>query len=387
MSAQVAEAIAADPRVALIEEDAIVGTSVSLPDFRQWNLDRADETASIMNSSGIYTGNRQYNYVTSGNQVYVYVVDAGVYAAHPEFKAGQVVSGPNFSDDGHSATNPCGGDMPPPTENQPEAIGSHGTAVASVIGGQTVGIAPNVTIVPIKVMGCFGQGRLLWWCWGVDWIAAPWQGDIQTGNPYPKAGSITSMSIFVESTAPFDTATPLTSLENAVNNAISSGVTVVVSANNQSNSGCTTVPARMGYGNVAYISPFRVITVGGTDEKDRLWKCADWNDCTISGNTGSNTGPCVDIYAPAHDVKVAFPGRLGEGEPQYRRTGGWSSGTSFAAPYVAGLAARIQERYGRTLAPESVWNLVQGSSCPLGPDFDGDGVSANDIFARMAGNQ
>lgn len=384
MSSAVADAVAQDPRVALVEENAVVDASVSLSDQRQWNLDRADETTPIMQIMGQgvqYVGNLQYNYITSGNDVYVYVVDGGVYSLHPEFKPGQVVSGPNFSGDSWPANRPCDGEQTPGNYQ----IGTHGTAVASVIGGQTVGVAPNAKIVPIKIADCYGYSQLLWYCWGVDWIATPsYPGDIQRGNPYPKIGAVANMSIFIDAATPWDTTTPPTSLENAVNNVVAAGVTMVVSANNQFNNNCTTVPARMAYGNQSgYPSTYRVISVGGTDQLDRRWQCSNWSDC-VTGSVGSNAGPCVDIYAPAHDVKVAYPGA--NGQNLYRAAGGWSSGTSFAAPYVAGLAARWQEKYGRTLAPITVWGLIWDNKGALGTNFDGDNVATNDYIARMGGN-
>ncbi len=243
----------------------------------------------------------------------------------------------------------------------------------------------------MKVGNCDNGIQLLWVCWGLDWIITPPSpdGDIQKGNPYRSTGAmVCNMSMFIDSANPWDHVTPITSMENEVNNLVRAGVTVVVSANNQANSNCTTSPARLAYGNAAnYPSYYHVISVGGTDELDHLWRCTDWNECApppqVENDPGSNTGACVDIYAPAHSVKVAWYGLDQLNNPvDYRRAGQPSSGTSFAAPLVAGIAARILQTYPWWL-PDQVWSQIQAQSIALPANFDGDSISTNDRIAHM----
>lgn len=380
MTDDAALALAADPRVAVVEQNAWVGTSPTQT-FSEadphYNLDRIDQSGPVQ------PYNRSYSYTSTGSGVYIYILDTGVHRNHIEFDndndpntpqyAPRVLDGMNFASDGYPASNPCNGYV------GSYALGTHGTAVASVAGGKNVGVAKNVYIVPVRVANCFGGATLQWLCWGMDWIAGP-------NNPYPKRPAVTNISMFIDSANPWDTVTPISSFEHTVNNVIGAGITVVVSANNQANSNCTTSPARMAYTNAPYFgSTYRVISVGGTDEQDRLWRCLNFGDCNnaTSGNPGgtdpgSNTGPCVDIYAPAHNLKVAW----NSGYANYRQLPGQRSGTSFSAPAVAGIAARLLQN-NPYLTPQQVWDAIRTRAVALPSNFDGDWVYANDRIAHL----
>jgi hypothetical protein len=138
------------------------------------------------------------------------------------------------------------------------------------------------------------------------------------------------------------------------------GIPVIASANNLDNDAGDTTPARMAYHNAAnFISGGHVISVGGLDEGDHRWK--DWdssvNDaCGQAHMFGSNYGPTVDIYAAAHDITGAWV----TSDTSYTASK-TLSGTSFSAPIVAGIIARLQERYGQML-PEDAWTQLQASS-------------------------
>ena len=138
------------------------------------------------------------------------------------------------------------------------------------------------------------------------------------------------------------------------------GITFVASANNQSNANCDTTPARMGYGNLAY--DFHVITVGGSNEQDQLWVRSP--DELVPGctgacvDTGSNFGYCVDIYAPAHNLQHLANISANNA---YRTVISQLSGTSFAAPVVAGIAARLLER-NPTWTPLQVWQYIRDTA-------------------------
>ena len=57
--------------------------------------------------------------------------------------------------------------------------------------------------------------------------------------------------------------------------------------------------------------------------------------------TYTNTGPCVDLWAPGVDVYSACGGRhrCGQYTPSSDSSYAWASGTSMAVPHVAGVAA------------------------------------------------
>jgi hypothetical protein len=213
----------------------------------------------------------------------------------------------------------------------PEA--SHGTSVASVLGGGEWGIAPGVNIVPVRVgrqTGGFSKEAVLD---GVDWIIRRHV----KGSP-----AVANASFFF---APAnDTAATTSAIDVAFSRLVADGVFVTPSANNQAdqNAGllaCIQSPSRVP----------RVVTVGATKHDDSIW--IDNSNSRL----GSNTGTCVDIYAPGHLLRVAD--HVAGNNSAYR-PGMESSGTSFAAPVVAGVAALyLQVHTGAS--PITTWDFVR----------------------------
>jgi len=402
MSAPTARALASDPRVEVVEENAWghVSATQTITDPQLWDLDRIDQSGPVT------IGNGSYTYQTDGSGVYIYILDGGVERNHIEFDDDndpntpqlnpRVKDGPSWSTDTYPATSPHDGGLLDPDYRS----GTHGTAVASVAAGKNVGVAKNAYIVPVKVANFDGGTQLLWWCWGMDWIVSPPDpgGDIQKGNPYPKHPAVCNISMYIDAANPDPQIVnvPLGEFEDTVNDVVcgnadqgqcsGNGMTVVVSANHQGNSNCTTTPARMAYGNAGnFASSYHVISVGGTDEYDRLWSCGNFGDCNGT-DLGSNTGPCVDIYAPAHNIKAAYNASTQTSPAYYNYRFTDTSGTSFSAPVVTGIVARILQG-NPSLTPLQVWTQVQATAVALSPNFDGDGVGTNDRIAHIDPNQ
>ncbi|MFD7848241.1 S8 family serine peptidase [Nocardia sp. NPDC059764] len=70
-----------------------------------------------------------------------------------------------------------------------------------------------------------------------------------------------------------------------------------------------------------------VVAVAHTDSEDRAAQSSDW-------------GPCVQLYAPGREIEIPFPA-IGGGFVK-------ASGSSFAAPMVAGVGALYKSTYGDT---------------------------------------
>jgi subtilisin family serine protease len=166
----------------------------------------------------------------------------------------------------------------------------HGTHVAGTVGGTTWGVAKGVALVPIRVLGCDGSGTTSGVIAGVDWV---------TANHVKPA--VANMSLGGGAS---------TALDNAVSKAISVGVTMVVAAGNSNANACNYSPARVG----------AAITVGATTSSD-------------ARASYSNFGSCLDLFAPGSSIRSAW----------HTSTTATStiSGTSMAAPHVAGVAALI----------------------------------------------
>jgi aqualysin 1 len=259
-----AEVLADDPRVAYVEEVGVVKASATQSN-PPWGLDRIDQRDRPLNA--------QYNYTPTGAGVHVYVIDTGIRRTHAQF--GGRANGNGFSsiNDGNG-TNDCNG---------------HGTHVAGTVGGSTYGVAKGVTLHPVRVLDCNGDGTDATVIAGVDWV---------TANRQTPAVANLSLGGGVSS-----------ALDTAVQSMINAGVTTAVAAGNDyGQNACNYSPARVA----------AAITVGSTTSTD-------------AKSDFSNVGTCLDLFAPGSSVQSSW----------------WTSdtatntisGTSMATPHVAGVAA------------------------------------------------
>ena len=224
-----------------------------------------------------------------GSGVKVAVIDTGVTLDHPAL-AGRLAPSSEWKDfvDGDA--------YPDDTEGAgSNASFGHGTAVAGII----LQVAPQATILPIRVLASDGQGDVTNVVAGIDWA-------IQKG------ADIINLSLGANES--------VASLQAMMSYAASRGVFVVASAGNESRLGLS-YPANWARDNGATVGKY-LVSVGSVDKKNKK-------------SPFSNYGPQLELVAPGESVYTAM-GKKGKGS---------STGTSFAAPMVSGsLALAVAER-------------------------------------------
>jgi subtilisin family serine protease len=239
MSQADAEALAADPEVASVQQDGVVTVDTTQANPPSWGLDRVDQHNLPLN--------QQYAYASGASNVHAYVIDTGIRTTNTDF-GGRATSGADFI--GGAACNPV-----------TQTKSGHGTHVAGTIGGSTYGLAKNLSLVSVRVLNCVGSGSSSTVISGVDWVTA-----------HAIKPAVANMSLGINGIDP--------DVDAAVTSSIASGITYAIAAGNSSANACNFSPADVG----------AALTVGATTTTD-------------SRDTSySNFGPCLDLFAPGTGI-------------------------------------------------------------------------------------
>ncbi|HEV3169990.1 MAG TPA: S8 family serine peptidase [Actinocrinis sp.] len=249
----------------------------------------------------------------TGAGISVAVIDTGANAADPQL-AGAITGGQDFSGSGGNYRTDSDG---------------HGTMVASIIaarpapGNGMTGVAPGAKLLIYREAGC----------------------NVPAGNDEDTLASAVKTAVNAGArviNVSQDGCTPNANLQAAVLYAYQHGALVVTSAGNYGDSEDTdpATNSSCGIDPVMYPAAYApyVLSVGAADQDGNV---PSW----------SETGSYVGVAAPGVGVGALFPdGRIMV-----------DSGTSFAAPYVSGLAALLLQKHPRW-TPATLMKVLESTA-------------------------
>jgi hypothetical protein len=302
-----------DPAVAYAEPNRVyslldttfLATTPNDPNFhKQWALHNTGQTGGTPDAD--IDAPEAWQIETGKPSVLIAIIDTGVDYTHPDLAGGRV-------------RQDLGRDF---IHNKDDAMDDHGhgTYVAGIAAANTnngqgmAGVCQGCQIVPVKVLDGDGRGS-------AETVSQGIQHSAQVG------AQILNMSLGYASECGCSE-----TVARTINYAYESGSLLIAASGNNSDKNRLSYPA----------SSSRVLSVGATDHKDAE---ADF----------SNRSSFLDIVAPGKDI---FSLDLGA---SYRT----ESGTSAAAPHVAGVAGLLLSARPTLNNAQLWWILYQSADDPL----------------------
>jgi len=293
-----------------------------------WNLDAINVTD---------VGFHNRTVTQDGSGVYVAVLDTGLLKSWRQYFPDERIA------EEYAICFGGGGGEKGTVSQQPNKwerdVNSHGTHVTSTIIGYSLdgvpvnGVAPNVTIIPVKVLNQNGSGWSSVIARGISYITELKKGPLAD---YPV---VINMSLG---------GPVLDAIEKAaIDEAVEAGVIIVASAGNEGLAG-------MGYPG-AYEPVISVAASGHTEEwvNGRTW----WYTTDVAEpinpldfyitdfSSRELSGQNLDVAAPGSWVVGAY--QVNNGQLGYYFLGG----TSMASPHVAGVVALMAQKDPSLTAP------------------------------------
>ncbi|HEY6957753.1 MAG TPA: S8 family serine peptidase [Candidatus Limnocylindria bacterium] len=332
LSGRQRDAIAHDPAVESIHDDAPV------------RLPTARSSRTVPLASGV---KRIGGGTKPADGVAVAVLDTGVDLSHPDLNA---VAG----------TNCVGG-----ANRRASAVSDghgHGTHVAGTIAGRNgIGVAPGTTVYAVKVLDDGGRGSTSQLICGIDWV---------TANAAKLGIRVANLSLGMPGSP--DTSCGRTSkdvLHKAICAAARAGVVFVVAAGNDAADIAGDVPS-------GYPEVLAVTAVADSDGADggrgAATSCGqrerDDTAASFSNYATSADGDAHLVAAPGVCIRSSWPG------------GGYRtiSGTSMAAPHVAGTVALCIASGRCAGTPAAIIQRIRADADAHGSRFAGDDHAPHD---------
>lgn len=333
-------ALVADPEVASVDPDGPVEVAASDPS----SVPAAGQAWGVP-ATGAPVAWRRTGLTGAG--VRIGSIDTGVDATHPAL-AGKVVAWHDF----------VAGRTQPYDDN---GHGTHtiGTMVGAAVGGAPIGVAPGASVVVAKAMGRDGYGT-----GSAILAAAQWMTDPDGDPATPDQPQVVNNS-WGTTTKDDPWFRPM------VRQWLALGIVPVFAAGN----------AGPGPGTIASPADYpETLAVGATTRSGAVAAFSSrgpvvWTDPDGQGPAAGTPLAKPDLVAPGEDITSSVPG------------GGYQSdsGTSMAAPHVAGAVALLRQG-APNLTAEETMDLLRRSAAdrgPVGPDPD-YGAGLLDIPAALA---
>lgn len=350
--------VMAMPEVAHVEPDALMQRQLDpddeLYEALQWNFFEPTGGANLHNAWPRSTG----------EGIVVAVLDTG-YRPHEDLFDNLVSVGYDFIADAETSRKPPGrspdaidpGDWHGGECNFfgiPEPSSWHGSHVAGTVAAVTnngigvAGVAPDAQVLPVRVLGKCG-GFLSDIADAIVWSAG---GEVPGIPDNPDVAEVINMSLGGSGACG-------TVYQDAIDYAVSQGTTVVVAGGNAGADGGNSRPANCN----------NVVAVAS-------------NTRTGAKSGFSNFGPVIDVTAPGTGiVSTVDSGAQGPEGDDYAIY----SGTSMAAPHVAGIVALMQAAAESPLSPAQVEAILRDTARPLPePDSCPGGCGAGIVDANAA---
>jgi subtilisin len=305
----VLQEIQRDPNVAYIEQDMEVQ---AFPQLLPRGVDRVDgDLSSTISGNGAGRVNAD-----------IAILDTGIQLSHPDlnvYRQKTFVSGTSSANDDNG----------------------HGTHVAGIAAAKdnsrgVVGVAPGARLWAVKVLGSSGSGSISTIIKGIDYV---------TQNA--EEVDVANLSFGCECTS--------TALNTAISNSVEAGITYVVAAGNNAKNAATFSPAN-------HPSVIAVSAIVDTDGK-----CGGLGASTRYGGDDtfasfSNYGSVIDLAAPGVSIYSTYTGS----------TYATASGTSTAAPHVAGAAALYDATHSGA-SPSTIASSLKSTGSKPSTVCDGRG--------------
>lgn len=301
--------------------------NISQSQWGLWGLDRIDQRSWLPKPNQSVAPWGQFSYNSTGYNVNAYVLDSGIWTDHSDF-GGRAAFAYN------ARRGFLGHELLPRGDDN-----GHGTGMASLIGGNTFGIAKASKLFSVKCLESDGRGTMGDSIRDLDWVAA-----------FGVRPGVVNMSLMFprRRSTPFGTIILTGPLDYAVRCVVNRGIPVSAAAGNTSSDILSACPASV---DVA-------VTVGASTNVDQRW-------------SGSNFGPQMDVFAPGHEVDVAswFLASNGARLSVFRNT----SGTSVSCALAAGVIAQYLQtnpsmspaQVSSRIVAESSKDVIQNSSTAL----------------------